>query len=229
MTATTIPAVPARLDHLMLVVGDLARGVQEFAELTGVRPVRGGRHTSGGTANYLVGVHPLPGVDALPPYLEILGPDPEAAPEVRGLRSNLIGDASGPVLRTWLVRARDIEQDVLRAAEAGYPVGDVGTLSRLTPEGQRLQWRLSRRRDLVFGGAQPGIIDWGEAAHPSEGLEPQITIESIEVAARDVAAARGFLGALGLDVAVRQAEQDSLVARLGTPKGPITISAAGVR
>lgn len=229
MTTNTIPAIPARLDHLMVVVGDLDRGVQEFADLTGVTPVRGGRHTGAGTANYLVGVHPLPGGVAPPPYLEILGPDPEADPATRGLRSDLIGDASGPVLRTWLVRARDIERDVLEAAEAGYPVGEVGSLSRLTPEGDRLEWRLSRRAERAFGGAQPGLIDWGDAKHPSEGLEPQITIESIEVEAVDEEASRGFLRALGLDVPVRPGGIDTLVARLGTPRGPITITASGVR
>lgn len=226
MTEST---VPARIDHLMVVVSDLEEGVQEFAELTGTTPVKGGRHTNGGTANYLVGVHPLPGVDGPPPYLEILGPDPDAEPAVAGARSALIGDAPGPVLRTWLVRARDIDDDTRLAAEAGYPVGEVGDLARLTPDGEQLSWRLSRRPEVGFGGAQPGLIDWGESTHPSTSLEPQLTFESIEVEAADEAASRGFLRALGLEVPVRQADTDSLVATLGTPNGPVTIAVDGIR
>lgn len=92
-------AVPARLDHLMVVVPDLEKGVREFAELTGTT-VKGGRHAEAGTANYLVGLRPLPGVDDTPPYLEILGPDPEADPTAsEDRRRDIIGDAQGPVLR----------------------------------------------------------------------------------------------------------------------------------
>jgi len=50
------------LDHIVLAVPDLAEGAAGFARLTGVRPVRGGRHADLGTANFLVGL----GVGAYP-------------------------------------------------------------------------------------------------------------------------------------------------------------------
>lgn len=60
----------AHLDHLVCALPDLAAGVAEFAERTGVTPVAGGSHP-GGTANYLVGFGPAT-------HLEIIGPDPAA-------------------------------------------------------------------------------------------------------------------------------------------------------
>lgn len=223
-------AVPARLDHLMVVVPDLEKGVREFAELTGTIPVKGGRHADAGTANYLVGLHPLPGVDDTPPYLEILGPDPEADPTAsEDRRRDIIGDAQGPVLRTWLVRAVDIEADVARAAEAGYSVGEVGSLSRVRPDGVLLEWRLTHQRPRRFGGAQPSLIDWGQAEHPAASLEPQLSVVGLEIHAADRARSEEMLQVLGLDVSVRETGSDGLAATLSTPAGTVTISSAGVR
>lgn len=222
-------AVPARLDHLMVVVPDLEAGVREFAELTGTTPVKGGRHATGGTANYLIGLHPLPGVDDIPPYLEILGPDPEANPAFVDRQRDIIADADRPVLRTWLVRALDIDADAARAEQAGYSVGEVSDLSRVTPEGTLLEWRLTRKHPRGFGGAQPSLIDWGQTPHPAASLEPQLTVEAIEVHASDGARSEAMLAALGLEVPVRETGTDTLVATLLTPKGTITITSAGVQ
>lgn len=225
----TTSSIPPRIDHLMVVVPDLEAGVQQFAELTGVAPVKGGRHVSMGTANYLVGVDPLPGVDGPPPYLEILGPDPENAPDASyERRQDLIGDIDGPVLRTWLVRAIDIEADAAAANAAGFPAGEVSPLSRATPDGKLLEWRITNLRPRAFSGAQPGLIDWGDAPHPALSLEPQLAIESVTVLAVDPPRSQAMLQALGLDVTVRAADADGLAAQLKTPNGVITITSSGV-
>ncbi|WP_188194719.1 VOC family protein [Nonomuraea sp. SYSU D8015] len=65
------------LDHLVYAVPNLAAGVAQFAERTGVKPVPGGSHP-GGTANHLVRFGSTFS-------LEIVGPDPAAGVRPRAL------------------------------------------------------------------------------------------------------------------------------------------------
>jgi hypothetical protein len=122
----------AELDHLVYAVPDLVAGVAAFAERTGVTPMAGGSHP-GGTANYLAGLGPTA-------YLEIIGPDPAAAPGRRPRAAGL-ESLTEPRLATWAVRADDIEATVRQAREHGHDPGDVRPLSRRTPGGTLLEWR----------------------------------------------------------------------------------------
>ena len=47
--ATTTPEIG--IDHLILAVDDLQKGIETFARMTGVRPEFGGEHPGRGTAN----------------------------------------------------------------------------------------------------------------------------------------------------------------------------------
>lgn len=226
---TGLRSVPRRLDHVMIVVPHLEEGVKQFAELTGVTPVKGGSHASVGTANYLVGVHPIPGLEGPPPYLEILGPDPEGDPAAfEGLGRVLVGDAEGPVLRMWIARATDIHAEATNAEARGYPLGEVTTLSRVGNSGELLEWSLTVRVPLGFAGGQPSLIDWGTAPHPADALEPQISFDSFELRAAEPAETSKMLEALNLDGSVAPAEKDGLAVRLSTPRGVVTISSDGV-
>src|SRR6185437_13814430 len=69
-TAAATPT--AQIDHIMLGIDDLDRGVKQFEEATGVKPVYGGKHPRG-THNALVSLG-----DGT--YLEILALQPNAAP-----------------------------------------------------------------------------------------------------------------------------------------------------
>ena len=78
------------LDHFVVAIDDLDRGIEAFESLTGVRPVFGGEHPALGTHNALVS---LGGEQ----YLEILAPRPGA--EV----SPLFGEAGRfPTLTPYL-------------------------------------------------------------------------------------------------------------------------------
>ncbi|GAA3309005.1 VOC family protein [Nonomuraea dietziae] len=143
------------LDHLVYAVPDLEEGVAAFAERTGVRPVKGGSHP-GGTANYLVGLGPTA-------YLEIIGPDPE----VEGARPRAFGleTLTEARLAAWAIRPEDLDATVERARRRGYDPGEVHPLSRRTPDGTLLEWRLTRRDDPAAIRPVPFLIDWGATAH----------------------------------------------------------------
>ena len=95
-----------RLDHLVLAVPSLADGVAGFQRRTGVRPVKGGSHTSLGTANYLVGLS-----DAA--YLEIIGPDPDQ-PDPGRPRHQELCDVVGTQGGGRIIRSCILNGDVRR-------------------------------------------------------------------------------------------------------------------
>ncbi|MBT2225920.1 VOC family protein [Nonomuraea sp. NEAU-A123] len=202
-----------RLDHLVYAVPDLLRGVADFAERTGVAPAVGGRHP-GGTANYLVGFDETS-------YLEIIGPDPEAA---AGLQRPIfdLETLSEPRLITWAVRSADLDKSVRQARERGYDPGDVEPLSRRTPDGTLLEWRLTRREDPEPVQPVPFLIDWGGTARPA-GL-PRLGLAAFSAVHPEPAALRRDLAALGVELDVTEGPEIALRAVLDTPLGPVTLA-----
>lgn len=197
------------LDHLVYAVPDLAAGVAWFTAHTGVTPAAGGRHPSG-TANYLVGLGPTA-------YLEIIGPDPEAGtPD--GPRSFGLDTLAEPRLVTWAVHPADLDATVGRAQARGYDPGEIGPLSRRTPDGTLLAWRLTPAHGLV-----PFLIDWGATAHPAGSGLPQLRLVGLTAVHPDPAAVRRDLDAVGVHLDVAPGTSASLRAVLDTPRGSVTL------
>ncbi|WP_027346837.1 VOC family protein [Hamadaea tsunoensis] len=219
--------IPSTLDHIMVVVPDLAAGVEAFRELTGVTPVPGGRHPIG-TANALVGLRRTDGGDERV-YLELLGPDPDASAAAFDSGGRfLVGDASGLVGRTWLIHPADLDATVAAAEAAAVDLGDVRPLSRETPSGETLSWRLSVAYPLPSGGAQPALIDWGTTPHPSTRLAAEVVLESLDVLSPEPDRVRAGLAVLGTDAVVVEGETPGVRIVLGTPRGRVVIGPAGV-
>jgi hypothetical protein len=202
-----------RLDHLVLASPDLDALVADFTRRTGVEPVLGGRHVGRGTRNHLVGL----GGSA---YLELIGPDDPAVrplPEIFG-----IDRLTGPRLVAWVVRPRDIEATVARAREGGYDPGDIAPLSRRTPAGDLLEWRLTPNRGDRFGGLAPALIDWLDARHPTADALPQLGLVSLTGHHPDPPAVRRALAALDVELDVTPGPP-GLEAVLDTPNGRTTL------
>lgn len=202
-----------RLDHLVYAAPDLDELVAWFADRTGVTPVPGGRHVGRGTRNHLVGL----GGRA---YLELIGPDDPAAVPLPGVFG--IDELTAPRLAAWVVRPADIEASVRRAREHGYDPGDIASLSRRTPDGTLLRWRLTPNRGDRFGGLAPALIDWLDAVHPTAGPLPQLRLVSLTGHHPDRPAVRRALSALDVRLDVT-AGPPGLEAVLDTPHGRITL------
>ncbi len=204
----------AHLDHLVYAVPDLAAGVAAFARSTGVTPVAGGSHP-GGTANYLVGFGPTA-------YLEIIGPDPAAEPGTRP-RAFGLETLDAPRLAAWAVHPDDLDASVRKAREQGYDPGDVQPLSRRTPAGTLLEWRLTRREDPAAVRPVPFLIDWGATAHPAASELPRLTLTSFTAVHPEPEALRRDLAALGVLLDVVEGPEAELRAVLDTPRGTVTL------
>jgi len=177
-------SIPTLLDHVVIAGPDLAALVDWFAERTGVVAAPGGAHPTG-TANALVALT----VDGRrgPQYIELIGPNPDRPepelPETFGIA-------------TLAVHPADIEATVATARAGGYDPGDVSDLSRRTPDGTLLEWRLTRgenrRLDVPF------LIDWATTAQPGLSDIPTIELVSLVRTEPDPAALQQILAAYGL-------------------------------
>ena len=164
--------VVSTFDHLVIAVPDLAAGVREFEELTGVRTTPGGRHPGRGTANHIVSLRPRGWAGQSLTYLEILGPDPQQDPD---LAAQSLPGVTRMLAQRWAAHPDDLDATVAAADEAGVDYGQVFDMSRRTPDGGLLEWRLTRRTPLAHGGAQPFLIDWGTSQHPADTLREAAT------------------------------------------------------
>ena len=205
----------ANLDHLVLAGPDLAQAVAWFAELTGVEPAPGGSHVGLGTANQLVGL----GGRA---YLEIIGPDPHQ-PAPAGPRPFGIDELTAPRIVTWAVATADVAGLVASARAAGYDPGDPAAMSRRTPDGALLEWRLTEPRVDRGGGLVPFVIDWGATPHPTTRGLPEVRL--IEFSARhpEPSALRPALDALGVDLPLGRGELAALTAVVQGTDGPVPL------
>lgn len=202
------------LDHLVYAVPDLAAGVADFTARTGISPAFGGRHPRG-TANYLVALGPSS-------YLEIIGMDPRTEPaerpQVFGL-DRLIEAR----LAAWAMHPHDFDAAVRLAHKRGYDPGEVGGLSRRTPAGTLLSWRLTRTSVPAGIELVPFLIDWGATEHPARSGLPLAHLVSLTATHPDPPAVLRDLGAVDADLDVAPGTEASLVAVLDTPKGPVTL------
>jgi catechol 2,3-dioxygenase-like lactoylglutathione lyase family enzyme len=185
-----------RLDHVMICVPDLARGIEAYRRL-GFGVHAGGAHSSGGTENAVAFLQE--------DYLELLGVRQGHAHETSaGLREFLAG---GGGLRYLCVQSDDLAADVAAMRARGVEVGDPEDGGRRTPAGQELRWRaasLGSRNPLPIFFVQH-LTPLGErrrqVPRPGEHPNGALRLERAYVAVRDVAKeAASYARVLGLPV-----------------------------
>ena len=203
-------------DHLVYVTSDVDRITDQLAERLGVRPAGGGSHIGRGTRNALLSLGP----DV---YLEILGPDPSQDVQQPGSRFPVT-----PLLRTWAVKAPDIDATVATARQRGVDPGPAQSMSRARPDGLVLEWRLTAGGGGGLGTdgsvtLLPFLIDWGQTEHPALTAPAGCTLLSLRAEDQDPGAVRAKLEALGVDLEVALGLQPALVATIDTPNGHIEL------
>ena len=183
-----------RLDHVMICVPDLARGIEAYRRL-GFDVHAGGAHSSGGTENAVAFLQE--------DYLELLGVRQGHAHETSaGLREFLAG---GGGLRYLCVQSDDLAADVAAMRARGVEVGDPEDGGRRTPGDQELRWRsasLGARNPLPIFFVQH-LTALGErrrqVPRPGEHPNGALRLERAYVAVRDVAKeAAAYARVLGL-------------------------------
>ena len=219
MTEPSTPAgrtstIDPLLDHIVYAAPDIDELVAAFEQLTGIAPPLGGRHVGRGTRNYLVGL----GGEA---YLELIGPDDPTVPG-RGTTAFGIDTLTEPRIVTWLVHPEDLDARVATARSNGYDPGEIGPLSRRTPDGTLLEWRLTRNPADNRAGLVPGLIDWLASPHPTTTGLPVLPLVSFTGFHPEPEVVRRDLAAVGAELEIRDGEPGFEVV-LDTPRGRVTL------
>lgn len=202
----------AELDHLILGINSLEKGMKAFAALTGIVPVRGGVHPGAGTENALVSL----GGSA---YLELIAPRPGATPTSFAILSSL--ERLTPV--GWALHTDSVSTLVALLRKTDSVLGPFPG-SRQTPDGKLLTWKTAH---LATPGleAAPFLIEWGPGTvHPSSTSPSGCRLAQLTVAEPAPAQMNGFFEALGMDLVVQTSPTRRLAFTLRCPAGEIAFS-----
>lgn len=200
--ALACSSTPARnavaIDHLIIGVANLEDGIAAFEKATGVSPLRGGKHPSGGTENALVSL----GRGA---YLEIIAPRADADPNDEFAR--YLRTLATPTLVGWMLRAPSADVTRSQLQQNGFSVSEPKPGSRVTPAGEKLEWRTFSLEGMKISTA-PFFIEWGATTtHPSLSSPGGCTIRHFALADPKAADLSRLLAALNVDFPVKAAER----------------------
>ena len=95
-------------------------------------------------------------------------------------------------------------------------------MSRSSPDGSKLRWRLSDPLALPAGGVIPFVIDWGTTPHPSTDLPNECKLLELVVSHPEAEELR--LALETFDVSIGAAPAPGIRARLQTPNGESYLS-----
>ena len=211
--------IVSRVDHLVYATPSLARGISEVEELLGVAATPGGVHPGRGTRNALLSLGEST-------YLEIIGPDLEQ-PEPLAPRPFGIDSLERAGLVTWAMRAPDIERRLAAARARGYDPGEIFEMSRDTPGGERLEWRLTRPTESLGGAGAllvPFLIDWGDTRHPAAAAVAGGRLLDLRAGHPRPSEVAAALAALDLPLIVEKGDAATIEARIDCSRGIVTLS-----
>jgi hypothetical protein len=201
-----------RVDHLILGINDLEKGIAEFERLTGVKPVFGGRHPGRGTANALVSLG-----DGV--YLELLGPSsksPDSVPPMLAGRETLTPYG-------WALGTSDLPAVGEQLRARGISLSPIQSGSRRKPDNSMLTWRTAAAMGAGLEGA-PFFIEWGAGtAHPSTTSPAGCRLVRLEARGPEPDPLRNMLEAVGIAIPVKQGSR-ALAFTLSCPRGEVSFN-----
>ena len=213
-TAARAQSPAPQLDHLIVGIDSLERGVELLGRLTGVRPAVGGVHPGRGTRNALLA---LGGGQ----YLELMAPDPAQTPTPT---SAPLARLHEPTPIGWA--ARTSNADSVRSALAARGRSDLPLRpgSRRRPDGATLRWRTLEVWGPTASDLLPFFIEWDPTStHPASDAPRGCTLTSFTIVSPAADSLRAELRAASLDVRVAKGPRDGIAVSLACPAGKVTL------
>ena len=209
------------VDHFVVGINELDKGIEAFEALTGVRARPGGFHPLIGTCNALLAIGNRT-------YLEIIAPDPGA--DSAKLDTNLKALFTDPLTRMdaltpylWAVSSTNLVKTVELLAARGIQLSNPEHGARKRPDGKTVEWSASFVTTPVFPGA-PFFIQWLDpsTAPPSDSPKGCL-LENFSLAGPDADRLDSIVRTLGLEIPVRSAPELQIDLTLNTPRGSVQL------
>ena len=197
------------IDHVILGINDLERGIREFESRTGVAPTRGGEHPGRGTQNALVTL-------GNGRYLEILAPATSQAPTAS---RESPPDHAQLTLVGWALSTRAIDATVDQLRKAGFEVQGPAPGSRRAPDGALLAWQSASVDPL---GLTPFFIQWSkETVHPSATSPAGCSFVSMELTQPQPQRLQSVFKAVGFAGTISTGARAAMHVTFDCPRGRI--------
>jgi hypothetical protein len=197
------------IDHVILGINDLDRGVREFESRTGITPKRGGEHPGRGTQNALV-------TFGNGRYLEILAPASSQAPA--NPRESAVGHAH-LTLVGWALQTSAIGATVEQLRNAGFKVHGPLPGSRRAPDGALLAWQSAAIAEL---GLTPFFIEWSkDTPHPSHTSPAGCSFVRMELTHPSPQPLQGLFKVVGFSGTICVEERAAMKVTLDCPRGRV--------
>jgi hypothetical protein len=191
------------VDHVILAIDSLERGMEIFRQITGIRPVYGGVHPGRGTRDAIVS---LGGAR----YLEITAPNPADTSQSGKERKDLFARFHRLTAYGWAVHTSNMDSTVVQLERSGFRNLKVVPGSRARPDGKLLKWRIMR----PWGSDRPVLpffIEWSnDNPHPSTDAPGGCALRRLSLGAADADSAGRMLIRAGIDVSVGRATPEKL-------------------
>ena len=166
------------VDHVILAIDSLDRGIELLRNATGITPIQGGVHPGRGTQNALLGL-------GQGRYLELIAPNPDdtaaSARATAATRSAYFRQFRRLTPVGWAVHVSDIGAERARLLTAGLRPGPITPGSRATGDGRLLRWQTVNLSGQERG-VVPFVIAWDPATpHPSATAPAGCALSGLEI------------------------------------------------
>jgi hypothetical protein len=207
------PAVPARLDHVVIGVPDLTLGIDWFESTTSVCPVPGGEHPELGTHNAVAG---LGGGR----YLELLASNP--ARDHESPITEWLARIERPTPFGWAISCTEAPSLADTLTSRGLSVQHL-KLHRASPQGQDLQWQVVMITHAL-ASLLPFFIDWETTPHPAQSAPQGCQLNTFTLQCDQPGNLTSTLELLGVVAAVSANDKSGFRITIETPAGELSIA-----
>jgi hypothetical protein len=209
----------AYIDHIILSIDDLQRGMDLLERATGIRPVFGGAHPGRGTQNALLSL-------GNNQYIELLAPnlaDTSAAVQQFADRIKArYAQFTKPFPNGWAVQVPNADAERTRLIEKGFKGSEVRPGSRAKPDGQTLRWKTFDPWGLQ-NNLLPFVIEWGAGtSHPSTTSPTGCKLVDFSMESTSADSTRAMFARAGYPLKITSGASDRLTVTIDCPKGRVT-------
>ncbi len=213
------------IDHIVVGVDDLQKGMAAIEEMTGVKPTYGGAHPYYGTHNALISLNNNT-------YLEVLAPNPEVSMNLFQWLTNFKAMYLRRILSRmhslkpflWAVGSEDLQVTATQIKKIGLKLSKPEPHSRKKPNGELLSWEgaffaQGIKTDLPF------FISWDEAASsPAKDSPKGCKLIHFTVSTPNPDDLNKIVDNLSLPVSITQAQKVGIAFEFSSPKGNVKLS-----